>query len=89
MGWFDNLSPNVKIAIIIGVLILLPILGPPAFIALSLVIMIAFMFLWGGIPIVIGLIIILLIIFVGAPLIVNFIRVNTKHYKEYDPDKLF
>lgn len=89
MGWFANLSPGTKVTIILVIIALLPIIGPPAFIALSLVIMIAFMLLWGSVPIIVGIIIVILLIFVVIPLIVDFVRVNKKDYKEYDPDKLF
>ncbi len=89
MGWFANLSPSTKVTIILVIIALLPIIGPPGFIALSLVIMIAFMILWGSIPIFIGIVSIILFIFVVIPLIVDFVRVNKKNYKEYDPDKLF
>lgn len=89
MGWFANLSPGTKVTIILVIIALLPIIGPPAFIALSLVIMIAFMLLWGSVPLIVGIITLILFIFVVIPLIVDFVRVNKKHYKEYDPDKLF
>tara|TARA_B100000902_G_C27133513_1_gene824888 strand:+ start:492 stop:773 length:282 start_codon:yes stop_codon:yes gene_type:complete len=88
MGWIDNLSPDKKIAIIIVILILIPILGPPFLTGLFLVLVIGFMFFLGGIPLLIGVIILLLIIFIGIPLIVEFISVNKKSYKNYEVDSL-